>query len=73
MSDLILNTKKISEIYKKLQSVMASVSDELLLRAGKYEDEANADFDTDGVLHNLNIGRYEGLMQAVHELNKYLT
>ena len=55
-----------------IQNIMASVSDELLLRAGKYEDEANADFDTDGVQHNLNIGRYDGLMQAVQELNKHL-
>lgn len=55
-----------------IQSVMASVSDELLLRAVKYEDEANADFDTDGVQHNLNIGRYDGLMQAVQEINKHL-
>jgi len=55
-----------------IQNVMASVSDELLLRAGKYEDEANADFDTDGVQHNLNIGRYDGLMQAVQEINKHL-
>ena len=52
--------------------VMASVSDELLLKAGRYEDEANADFDTDGVQHNLNIGRYDGLMQAVQEINKHL-
>ena len=59
-------------LVKSGQNVMASVSDELLLRAGKYEDEANADFDTDGVQHNLNIGRYDGLMQAVQEINKHL-
>lgn len=53
-----------------IQSVMASVSDELLLRAGRYEDEAITDFDTDGVQHHLNIGRYDGLMQAVEEINK---
>ena len=62
-----------SEVKKlTIHDVMASVSDELLLRAGKYEDEANADFDTDGVQHNLNIGRYDGLMQAVQEINKHL-
>jgi hypothetical protein len=55
-----------------IPDVMASVSDELLLRAGRYEDEANADFDTEGVQHNLNIGRYDGLMQAVQEINKHL-
>ena len=52
--------------------VMGSVSDELLLKAWKYEDEANADFDTDGIQHNLNIGRYDGLMMAVQEINKHL-
>ncbi len=56
-----------------LSDVMASVSDELLLKAGKYEDEANADIETEGVQHNLNIGRYDGLMQAVQEINKHLT
>ena len=61
-----------TELALPIQSVMASVSDELLLRAVKYEDEANADFDTDGVQHNLNIGRYDGLMQAVQEINKHL-
>ena len=55
-----------------LQSVMASVSDNLLVKASEYEDEANADFDTDGVQHNLNIGRYDGLMQAIQEINKHL-
>lgn len=52
--------------------VMASVSDELLLKAGKYEDEANADIETEGVQHNLNLGRYDGLMMAVQEINKHL-
>ena len=52
--------------------VMASVSDKLLLKAGKYEDEANADLDTEGAQHNLNIGRYDGLMQAVQEIKKHL-
>ena len=56
-----------------LQNVMASVSDTLLLKASEYEDEANADFDTEGVQHNLNIGRYDGLMQAVQEINKHLS
>ena len=55
-----------------IPDVMESVSDELLLRAGRYEDAANANFDTDGVEHNLNIGRYDGLMQAVQEINKHL-
>lgn len=55
-----------------LQNVMANVSDILLLKAKKYEDEANADFDTEGVQHNLNIGRYDGLMQAIQEINKHL-
>ena len=55
------------------QNVMASVSDTLLLKASEYEDEANADFDTEGVQHNLNIGRYDGLMQAVQEINKHLS
>ena len=55
------------------QNVMESVSDTLLLKASEYEDEANADFDTEGVQHNLNIGRYDGLMQAVQEINKHLS
>ena len=54
------------------QNVMESVSDTLLLKASEYEDEANADFDVEGVQHNLNIGRYDGLMQAVQEINKHL-
>ncbi len=59
-------------IAQQIFDVMASVSDTLLLKAGRYEDEANADYDTEGVQHNLNIGRYDGLMQAVQEINKHL-
>lgn len=51
------------------QKDIKNISDELLLKAGEYEDKANNDFDTNGVDHNLNIGRYDGLMMAIKEIN----